>query len=93
MPEASTVIKRPLITEKATWEGQRHNRYSFLVDRHASKDEIRAAVAELYNVRVAKVRTQVRKGKSFRTRYGMSNTGDWTKAVVDLHPDDRIDLF
>ena len=93
MPEASDIIKRPLITEKATWESNARNRYSFLVDLHASKDQIGAAVGRLYNVRVTKVRTQVRKGKAFRTKHGASNTGDWKKAVVELHADDKIDLF
>lgn len=93
MPEATQIVKRPLITEKATWEGGARNRYSFVVDLAASKDQIKRAVAELYNVRVQKVRTQVRKGKAFRTRYGPSNTGDWKKALVELHPEDKIDLF
>ena len=74
-------------------KGGARNRYSFLVDLHATKEQIRHAVGRLYNVRVSKVRTQVRKGKSFRTKYGASNTGDWKKAVVELHPDDKIDLF
>lgn len=93
MLDASQIIKQPLVTEKSTWEGGAHNRYSFLVDLRASKQQIRDAVAQLFKVRVAKVRTQVRKGKTFRTRHGVSKAGDWKKAVVELHPDDKIDLF
>lgn len=93
MPLATDIIKRPLITEKATWEGSARNRYAFVVDIDATKEQIKAAIAELYKVRVAKVATQVRKGKNFRTRYRMSNTGDWKKAIVQLHPEDKIDLY
>ncbi|MDX1682351.1 MAG: 50S ribosomal protein L23 [Phycisphaeraceae bacterium] len=90
---ATQIIKRPLITEKGTWEGDRHNRYSFVVDRRANKGSIRAAVEQIYDVRVEKVRTMTRKGKKVRNRFGIGQTGDWKKAVVQLHPDDRIDLI
>lgn len=98
------VIKRPLITEKATWEatepikkgaraGQPRNRYAFVVDLRARKPQIKAAIEDLYKVRVARVNTQVRKGVHKRTKYGMSYTGDWKKAIVQLHPEDKIELF
>jgi large subunit ribosomal protein L23 len=88
-----SVVKRPLITEKSTWEGTSRNRYSFVVDVHATKDQIKQAVRELYGVRVQSVATQVRKGKEFRTKFGVGHTGQWKKATVALHPDDKIDLF
>lgn len=90
---AEQVIKRPLITEKSTWEGESRNRYSFQVDMTARKPAIRSAVEALYKVRVVKVSTQVRKGRTYRTRFGIANSGDWKKATVQLHPDDKIDLF
>ncbi len=93
MSEATHVIKRPLITEKSTWESGARNRYAFEVDMYANKTQIKWAIAQLYKVRVEKVSTQVRKGKAFRTKFGFSNTGDWKKAVVQLHPEDKIDLF
>lgn len=93
MLAATQIVKRPMITEKSTWEGTARNRYSFLVDIHATKSQIKDAVAQIYNVRVEKVRTQVRMGKNFRTRHGFSKTSDFKKAMVTLHPDDKIDLF
>jgi large subunit ribosomal protein L23 len=93
MLDATQIITRPLITEKATWESQSRNRYSFKVHMKARKPQIRSAIEELYKVRVEKVSTQVRKGRTYRTRHGVTNTGDWKKAVVQLHEDDRIDLF
>jgi len=93
MLHATHVIKRPLVTEKTTWESNDRNRYSFLVDIRCQKPQIKAAIEELYKVRVHKVSTQVRKGRTYRTRHGMTNTGDWKKATVQLHPDDRIEMF
>ena len=93
MPHATHIIKRPLITEKCTWESEARNRYGFIVDLHADKGQIKRAIAELYGVRVKKVNTQVRKGNVYRTRRGYSQSGDWKKAVVQLHPEDKIELF
>lgn len=104
MLEPNTIIKRPIITEKSTWEasreikqgdraGQPVNRYAFVVDMRARKPHIRAAIESLYGVRVVKVATQVRKGTYFRNKFGQGKKPDWKKAVVQLHADDRIDLF
>ena len=102
--EPTHVIKRPLITEKSTFEaagsiprgkraGQPLNRYAFEVDMRARKGDIAKAIESIYNVRVEKVNTQVRKGQYFRTRFGPGKTSQWKKALVTLHADDRIDLF
>ncbi len=93
MLDATYIIKRPLITEKAAWESSDRNRVSFEVDKRADKKQIKAAIEQLYNVRVASVATNIRKGKYRRTRWGQARTPDWKKATVQLHGDDRIDLF
>ena len=91
--EPTKIVRKPLITEKSTWEGERHNRYAFEVDPKANKQQIEEAVRRLYNVRVAKVRTQHRNGKYRRTRWGWGKTRDWKRAVVQLHPDDHLEFF
>ncbi|MEM7577293.1 MAG: 50S ribosomal protein L23 [Planctomycetota bacterium] len=87
------VIKRPLITEKSSWESEVRNRVSFEVHKEASKPQIKKAIEELYSVRVESVATMTRKGKYKRTRWGTTKTPDWKKATVQIHEDDRIDLF
>jgi large subunit ribosomal protein L23 len=87
------IVKKPLITEKTTWEAGARNRYSFEVNPSADKPQIKAAVEALYNVRVQKISTQVRKGKYFRTKFGPAKTATWKRATVQLHEDDRIELF
>jgi large subunit ribosomal protein L23 len=91
--EPTDVVKKPLITEKGTWESELHNRYPFHVDMNAQKPDIRQAIERIYNVRVRKVATQIRKGKYFRTRFGQAKKPNWKKAVVQLHEEDRIDVF
>ena len=62
------MILRPLITEKGTHLSERHNAYTFEVNPLATKTEIKEAVEELFNVQVADVRTQNRRGKKRRYR-------------------------
>jgi len=91
--QPSQIVKKPLITEKGTWESSVRNRYHFRVDVSARKPDVKKAVENLYGVRVKRVGTMIRKGKMFRTRFGMSKKPDWKKAIVQLHEDDHIDVF
>ncbi|HUU91737.1 MAG TPA: 50S ribosomal protein L23 [Phycisphaerae bacterium] len=87
------VVIKPLITEKGTIQNETVNQYAFQVHRRANKQQIREAVAQIYEVRVLKVRTLKRRGKVRRYRYTRGRTAGMKKAVVTLHPDDHIDLF
>lgn len=89
----TTVIRRPLITEKNTFLSDAHNRYGFEVDPHATKDQIKKAVQELYSVRVLSVATQNRRGRTKRNKFGKYVKGAHKRAVVKVHPEDKIDLF
>lgn len=91
--DSTQIVKRPLVTEKSSWESGERNRYSFVVDLDADKAQIAKAIEEIYKVRVVGVSTQVRKGKSFRNRYGAGKKSDWKKATVQLHEEDTIDLI
>jgi large subunit ribosomal protein L23 len=93
--EAHQVILRPLVTEKGTHQSTHanHNAYSFQVSLWATKDQIRAAVHELFGVRVEAVRTQNRQGKKRRYRFRVGQLPSWKKAIVKLHAEDRIEFF
>ena len=90
---ATDVIRRPLVTEKATIDSEENNRYAFEVDRRATKDMIRTAVQDLYKVRVESVATQNRKGETRRLRYGRVTSAAVKRAIVKLHSEDRIELI
>ena len=91
--ETHQVLLRPLVTEKGTHQSTHHNSYPFEVNQYATKPQIKAAVEELFNVRVQKVRTQNRLGKIRRFRNQMGKLANWKKAIVTLHPDDRLEFF
>jgi large subunit ribosomal protein L23 len=89
----TTVIHRPLITEKNTFTSSEFNRYGFEVDPHATKDQIKTAIEKLYEVRVLSVATQTRRGRIKRNRFGTFVKGAHKRAIVKIHPDDKIELF
>lgn len=91
--EPHQVIIRPLVTEKGTHLSERFNLYTFEVSPFATKTDIKAAVEDLWEVRVEKVRTQTRKGKPRRHRTSFGQTRNWKKAIVELHEEDRIAFF
>jgi large subunit ribosomal protein L23 len=91
--EPHQVILRPLVTEKGTHQFTHRNAYPFEVNPWATKETIKAAVQELFGVRVLKVRTQNRLGKTKRYRMREGKLPNWKKAIVTLHSEDRIEFF
>jgi large subunit ribosomal protein L23 len=94
MMDATTVLRRPVISEK-TYSLMNRNVYVFVVDRRATKIDVRRAVEQAFDVRVDNVNTLIRKGKSTRNRRTnvAGRRPDTKRAFVTLHPGDKIDLF
>ena len=89
---AREAIIRPVVSEKS-YELLAANKYTFRVDPRAHKTQIRQAVEEVFEVRVRHVRTLTVKPKPKRRGWTSGQTRAWKKAVVELHPEDSIDLF
>ena len=87
-----SVIIRPIVSEKS-YALLTANKYTFRVHPDAHKTQIRQAVEEVFNVRVEDVRTMSVKSKPKRRGYSVGRTREWKKAIVQLHPDDSIELF
>lgn len=92
------VIRRPVITEKNSML-MAQDQYTFEVHSDATKILIKAAVEDAFGVRVKAVNTLNVKPKS-KSRYVRRGAGritgssrGWKKAIVTLHPGQRIDLF
>jgi large subunit ribosomal protein L23 len=85
------VIVSPVVTEKST-AATEHGKYLFNVHLDAKKDEIKSAVEALFKVKVTKVNTLVREGKTKRFRNVMGKKSDVKKAVVTLEKGQSIDL-
>jgi large subunit ribosomal protein L23 len=87
------VLKKPIVTEKATRVMGEGNHYTFLVDRRASKDQIKRAVEQMYGVQVIGVRTVNRKAGQRRLKYGWVRPGVTKKALVRLPEGQTIEVF
>ena len=93
-----TIIKKPIITEKATAQSEVFNRFTFAVDKTANKIEIKNAVENMYGVSITEVRTMNYGGGKSSTKY--TNRGiveqpskKWKKAIVTVADGETIDLF
>jgi large subunit ribosomal protein L23 len=86
------IIRRPLLSEKAHRK-QEAGVMCFEVSRDANKIEIRRAVESLFGVKVLKVRTMTRRGKTRRFRMTPSKRPDWKKAYVVLQPGEKVVQF
>ena len=84
-------IVAPVITEKATIASE-NNQFVFKVARNATKSQIKAAIEQLFDVKVTAVNTLVRKGKTKAFRGVRGRQQDVKKAVVTLADGDRIDM-
>ena len=85
------VIVAPVITEKATLLSEQ-GKVVFRVAPDATKDEIAAAVEELFKVKVTKVNTMNTKGKTKRFRGRLGKRNDVKKAIVTLQEGQSIDI-
>ena len=91
---AYDIIRRPVITEQSMADVA-DKKYVFMVDVNANKTEIKAAVEEIFGVKVAKVNTIRQEGKMKRTgAYPAGRRAEYKKAVVTLTADSKtIELF
>ena len=89
------IIRRPVVTEKSNYLADLQNQYTFVVDSHANKLQIKQAIELAWpDVSVDKVRVAnmpAKRSRRFRS-IGVRKPG-WKKAIVTLAPGDRIDLF
>ncbi len=94
MKNAYDIIKRPVITEQSM-ENVADKRYVFMVDLAATKPEIKAAVEEIFGVKVSKVNTIRMQGKMKRTgAYPAGRRAAYKKAVITLTADSKtIEFF
>ncbi len=87
------VVKSHISTERSTRLRELNNEYVFEVDKQANKQTIKAAVQDLFKVKVATVRTIVMPGKIRRMGRYEGKTPTWKKAIVRLKKDQVITVF
>ena len=101
MSVKSSMILRPILSEKGTMLGEALNKYVFQVEKQCNKLEIKKAIEEKFKVKIIKVSTMNLKGKNknmtiksnghiLRTR---GNQSSWKKAIVTLEEGSSIDML
>ena len=88
---AHDIIIKPIITEKSMVSSEA-GKVTFLVPLSASKDEVKAAVEAIFNVKVNKVNTIRQFGKEKRFKGMIGQRSDYKKAVVTLADGQNIDV-
>jgi large subunit ribosomal protein L23 len=91
------IILKPIVTEKMTDQGEKENRYGFVVAKEANKIQIKKAVEELYGVTVESVNTMIYPGKKKVrfTRAGVmtGKTASYKKAIITVAEGETIDFY
>jgi large subunit ribosomal protein L23 len=93
MNDPRQIIQRPLITEKGTIEREQRNIVTFAVALAANKIQIKAAVEQLFDVKVLDVRTSRVRGKKRRVGRFVGYKPSWKKARVRLAQGETIEFF
>jgi large subunit ribosomal protein L23 len=90
--DARNIIVRPVVSEKS-YALIAEGKYTFRVADSAHKTQIAAAIEEIFGVVVAEVRTSKVRPKPKRRNLSKGRTRGWKKAIVQLMPGERIELF
>ena len=93
MTDSRLILKRPLLTEKATIARETRREYAFEVATFANKVQIKEAIERRFDVKVEDVRTVSVRGKQKRMGAHTGRRSDWKKALVTLREGQTIDLY
>ncbi|MCK4268322.1 MAG: 50S ribosomal protein L23 [Actinomycetia bacterium] len=92
MSNARDIIRKPIISEKS-YDLTEQRKYTFEVDKRATKPQIRMAIEEIFNVDVTSVNTMNRLGKMKKQGWTSGRRPSWKKAIVTLREGDKIEIF
>lgn len=91
------ILKKPLITEKASALSDKAGKYTFLVDKKANKVEIKKAVEKMYGVNVEVVNTAIiaskPKNRNTKSRIVSGRKPSYKKAIVKVAAGETIDFY
>ena len=101
MSVKSSMILRPILSEKGTMLGEALNKYVFQVEKQCNKLEIKEAIEEKFKVKIKKVATMNLKGKNKNVTIKSNghilrtsgNQSSWKKAIVTLEEGSSIDML
>ena len=94
----ANIIIKPIITEKATGLSEKLNKYGFVVDKKADKNQIKSAIEKMYGVQVEAINTMNYGGGKAKMKYttkgvAFERNKAWKKAIVTVAEGDVIDFY
>jgi large subunit ribosomal protein L23 len=90
------VLRRPLVTEKSSYQSGRLNQYSFVVADNATRTQVKDAIETLYDVTVERVNiinTSAKRGRRIRSRQLLIRKAGYKKAIVTLAEGQTLEMF
>ena len=90
------VLRRPLVTEKSSYQSGELQQYVFEVTKDATKNLVKDAIETIFDVSVVRVNminVPAKRGRRWRNRRILVRRGSYKKAIVTLAPGDTIDVF
>jgi large subunit ribosomal protein L23 len=90
------VLRRPLVTEKSSYQSGKLNQYSFVVADYATRTQVKDAIETLYDVTVEKVNiinTSAKRGRRLRSRRLLVRKPAYKKAIVTLAEGQTLEIF
>jgi len=90
------VLRRPLVTEKTSYQSGRLNQYSFIVSDSATRKLVKDAVETLYDVKVERVNiinTSAKRGRRLRSRRLLIRKAGFKKAIITLAEGQTLQIF
>jgi large subunit ribosomal protein L23 len=97
----SSIILRPILSEKSTLLGETQNKYVFQVEKKSNKLEIKQAIENKFKVKIRKVATLNMQGKLKNVTIKSNgnvlrtsgNRSGWKKAIITLQDGYSIDIL
>jgi large subunit ribosomal protein L23 len=90
------VLRRPLVTEKTSYQSGRLNQYSFIVSDSATRTLVKDAIETLYDVKVERVNiinTSAKRGRRIRSRRMLIRKAGFKKAIITLAEGQTLQIF
>jgi large subunit ribosomal protein L23 len=90
------VLRRPLVTEKSSYQSGKLNQYSFIVADNATRSQVKDAIETLYDVTVEKVNiinTSAKRGRRLRSRRMLVRKAAYKKAIITLAEGQTLEIF
>lgn len=90
------VLRRPLVTEKSSYQSGKLNQYSFIVADNATRTQVKDAIETLYDVRVVRVNVinvPAKRGRRLRSRRLLVRKAGYKKALITLAQGQTLQIF